>query len=78
MDHPRLALPLPTRDPKAQGQERWDIHLSLQGGSSRTSPIEERLADALITIRSHGPVDLTFYTDGSATLGLMEGAVRLS
>ena len=31
MDHPRLALPPPTRDPKAQGQERWEIHLSLQG-----------------------------------------------
>ena len=54
MDHPRLALPPPTRDPKAMGQERWEIHLCLQGGSTRTSPAEARLADALATIRSHG------------------------
>ena len=55
------------------GQERWEIHLSLQGGSTRTSPIEAGLADALATIRSHGRFDLTFYTDGSASSGLLDG-----
>ena len=55
------------------GQERWDIHLCCQGGSTRTSPIEARLADALATIRSHGRFDLTFYTDGSASGCLLDG-----
>ena len=60
MDHPRLALPPPIRDPKAQGQERWEINLSLHGGSSCTTPIKAHLAVALTTIPSHGTVDLTF------------------
>ena len=55
------------------GQERWEIHLSLQGGSTCTSPIEARLADALAPIRSHSRFDLTFYTDGSASGGLLDG-----
>ena len=71
-----LGPPSPCVAPAQQGTKclgAGEVGNSLQGGSSRTSPIEVRLADALATIRSHGTVDLTYYTDGSATLGLFHG-----
>ena len=70
---PRLPLPPPSKDPREKGSERYTISLTLKGGSSRDSPQNQRMTDALETIRSHGATDVTFYTDGSAAGGTVDG-----
>ena len=69
--HAALEMPPPTSAPWEWKAPRWKVHLSLEGGSSRDAPVEDRVADALATIRTFGRRRAIIYTDGSA-----EGGVR--
>ena len=71
--HTALEMPPPTSAPWEWKAPRWKVHLSLEGGSSRDAPEEERCADALSTIRTFGRRRAIIYTDGSAEGGVRSG-----
>jgi len=70
---PRAPLPPPTTAPWSWGSRAWTVSLNLMGGSQRTDSSESRLVDAIATICSYGPLDLTIFTDGSAVGGVSDG-----
>ena len=70
---PRALLPPPTSAPWRWGSLAWTVNLDLMGGSRRTDPDGMRLVDAMATICSYGPLNLTIFTDGSAVGGTDDG-----
>ena len=71
--HAPLALPPPTTAPWEWRRPSWKVHLHLEGGTNRSAPAEEKLADALNTIRTFGRRRAIIYTDGSAEDGVRSG-----
>jgi ribonuclease HI len=67
-DQPRSTLPPPTSAPWQWGVGNWNVNLDLIGGASRAHSEKARLVDALATICSYGPLDLTIFTDGSVEM----------
>ena len=66
---PRAALPPPTAAPWQWGSQAWLVNLNLMGDRL----VESRQVNALATIFSYGPLDLTIFTDGSAAGGTSDG-----
>ena len=69
---PRCRLPPPTSAPWQWGSLEGKVRLDLLGGSRRTHSEGSRLVDAIATISSYGPLDLTIFTDGSVEEGAGE------
>ena len=69
---PRCTLPPPTSAPWQWGSLDGKVRLDLLGGSRRTHSEGSRLVDAIATISSYGPLDLTIFTDGSVEEGAGE------